>query len=443
MTLPAEQRRANQLQRLNELLAHARRHVPLCAERYADYPADFALGSIEEIAQLPFTSKDDLNSGFPDGVTAQNSDRNDWQYVASSGTVSRVVTVMDFARRDAGRAALNHVWFSSCGYRLGQPIVQLPPNICNIVCGADASNEQESFRRELFRYVSARAKGKSADLSELRGAFERRILYRTRTFDPLAPNSTSVDPERLEFYFNRIRNEHPVILHALPEYMQILAAWILETKRAPMGVPNIYPMGGLLSPAARQPIEEAFGGTFRNIYGTAELGPIAFEEQPGEGMKVIEEQFVVEILRDGRPAAMGEAGHVHITDLCNFAMPFIRYRVGDIGRWLEGDDGFPRLEILGRDEECLHAADGSWLTGSELRDFMLGGLGCRAFRVSVKGEDRIVVDFVEGTGGPTAREVERKVGERLGGGIRVRARDVRSIAAEKSGKFKVVRRMPR
>ena len=48
------------------------------------------------------------------------------------------------------------------------------------------------------------------------------------------------------------------------------------------------------------------------------------------GHHVVAEGYIVEILRDGEPARPGEIGEVVITDLNNYCMPFIRYRIGDL-----------------------------------------------------------------------------------------------------------------
>jgi phenylacetate-CoA ligase len=49
-------------------------------------------------------------------------------------------------------------------------------------------------------------------------------------------------------------------------------------------------------------------------------------------MHVSEDHIHVEILRDdGSPAVPGELGEIVITTLNSFAMPFIRYRIGDLG----------------------------------------------------------------------------------------------------------------
>jgi phenylacetate-CoA ligase len=48
-----------------------------------------------------------------------------------------------------------------------------------------------------------------------------------------------------------------------------------------------------------------------------------------DGLHVVEENLLVEVVRDGAPAKPGESGKVVVTDLHNFRMPFIRYENGD------------------------------------------------------------------------------------------------------------------
>ena len=47
-------------------------------------------------------------------------------------------------------------------------------------------------------------------------------------------------------------------------------------------------------------------------------------------MHVIENNVIVEVLKDGKPV-LNEEGDIYITSLKNYAMPFIRYETGDRG----------------------------------------------------------------------------------------------------------------
>ena len=71
----------------------------------------------------------------------------------------------------------------------------------------------------------------------------------------------------------------------------------------------------------------------------------------------------VEVLgSDGAPAGVGEPGRVTITDLLNFAMPLIRYDIGDYAVAGEPggcERGLPTLQrIVGRERNLVRLPDG-------------------------------------------------------------------------------------
>lgn len=80
----------------------------------------------------------------------------------------------------------------------------------------------------------------------------------------------------------------------------------------------------------------ATGLTLRQCYGTAELGLIAYETIPGEGL-VCDESILVEIVRPGTgdPLPDGEVGEVVVTVLAP-DYPLIRFATGDLSAILPG-----------------------------------------------------------------------------------------------------------
>jgi phenylacetate-CoA ligase len=115
-------------------------------------------------------------------------------------------------------------------------------------------------------------------------------------------------------------------------------------------------------------------------YGAREFSGVAYECEAHQGHHVVSEGFVVEILRDGLAARAGETGEVVITDLNNFCLPFIRYRIGDLAVAMDPDEpcpcgrGMPRIgAIEGRVQSIIRGADGRYLPGTffahYLRDF--------------------------------------------------------------------------
>ena len=78
----------------------------------------------------------------------------------------------------------------------------------------------------------------------------------------------------------------------------------------------------------------------------------------------------MEILKDGKPALPGETGEVVITDLNNYCMPFIRYRIGDLATASDGTPcscgrGLPKIQhIQGRVQSIIIAANGNYIGGA-------------------------------------------------------------------------------
>jgi phenylacetate-CoA ligase len=93
----------------------------------------------------------------------------------------------------------------------------------------------------------------------------------------------------------------------------------------------------------RHKLEEAWGGGYDacDIYGLSEvIGPgVAAECRENKGgMHVFEDHFYPEIIDPGSddPVPEGERGELVITTLTKEAQPVIRYRTGDITRFLPG-----------------------------------------------------------------------------------------------------------
>jgi phenylacetate-CoA ligase len=90
---------------------------------------------------------------------------------------------------------------------------------------------------------------------------------------------------------------------------------------------------------------------------------------------VQDESYIVEILVDGRPAKVGEIGEIVITDLNNFSMPLIRYRIGDMAVAVNQDScpcGRPHSqigEISGRTQALISCINGVWLPGTFFAHF--------------------------------------------------------------------------
>ena len=84
----------------------------------------------------------------------------------------------------------------------------------------------------------------------------------------------------------------------------------------------------------------------------------------------------MEVLKEGRPALPGEVGEVVITDLNNYCMPFIRYRIGDLAVAMDQGvtcacgRGLSRIgNIEGRVQSIIVGGNGCYLPGTFFAHF--------------------------------------------------------------------------
>ena len=123
-------------------------------------------------------------------------------------------------------------------------------------------------------------------------------------------------------------------------------------------------------------IEAGFRTRVFDKYGSREFSGIAYQCEAGTDHHVMDESYIVEVLVDGRPALPGETGEIVITDLNNFSVPLIRYRIGDLATAVDNAVPCPcgrsmtRIgKIQGRTQAIVHCGNGAWIPGTFFAHF--------------------------------------------------------------------------
>lgn len=121
--------------------------------------------------------------------------------------------------------------------------------------------------------------------------------------------------------------------------------------------------GEVLTEEVRSACRDAWGVNAKDIYSTVEVGYMGLQCPENDHLHAQGEVTLIEILDEqGQPCAPGETGRVVATPLHNYAMPLIRYAVGDYavaGEPCSCGRGLPVIEkILGRTRNILRLPDG-------------------------------------------------------------------------------------
>ncbi|MEM3640373.1 MAG: phenylacetate--CoA ligase family protein [Candidatus Bathyarchaeia archaeon] len=120
----------------------------------------------------------------------------------------------------------------------------------------------------------------------------------------------------------------------------------------------------LIDYSHRQFIEKVFDAPLYDQYATIEFERMAWQCPEKTGYHIEADAMIMQFVdRDGEEVAPGERGEIVCTSLFNYAMPLIRYAVGDVGvksaEECSCGVNFPLMEMVeGRSDSIIYLADG-------------------------------------------------------------------------------------
>ena len=197
-----------------------------------------------------------------------------------------------------------------------------------------------------------------------------------------------------------------------------------------------------LRPDLRETVRAAWGVQIADGYSCEEAGNIALQCPRHEHYHIQSENLLVEILDEaGRPCAPGETGRVVITTLHNFAMPLIRYELGDyaeVGEPCECGRGLPVLtRILGRRRNMVVLPDGRRHWPSMPSAMWHAVAPIEQFQVTQTGIGSLEVKYVMGR--PLSQEeiagLEQALAERFSHAFDIVWQRVDAIERGQGGKY--------
>jgi phenylacetate-CoA ligase len=197
-----------------------------------------------------------------------------------------------------------------------------------------------------------------------------------------------------------------------------------------------------LYPEQRDLIESVFGAPIYDQYGAAEM--CMFVGQCKSGRYHARPDYgVMEIWKDGRPAAPGETGEVLCTGFVNDAMPLIRYNIGDAASWSRdqqcdcGSSAPIVDQIVGRQDDAIVCPDGRRI--GRLSP-VLKGFPVREAQYVQRERGAVIVRIVkeQGYSDRDTDAIRVELRKRLGNDMEFAFEFVNSIPRGKGGKFRAV-----
>lgn len=170
-----------------------------------------------------------------------------------------------------------------------------------------------------------------------------------------------LNPETMPFYVREILETKPAILRGHPSFINEIAEYILEHDiTLPFRVKGVQFTAEMCFQWQADNIRNAFSTTLYPQYGHSEGAVFAFTRRGSCDYYCSPFFGMTEVLNsEGKHVQVGEVGDVVVTGFHNLALPFIRYRTGDLAVYGGEKTGVVVLaEIQGRDQDYLIASDG-------------------------------------------------------------------------------------
>lgn len=400
-----EELRALQWRKLKRLLEHAYRRVPYYRRRMDEAgvtPDD--IQTWEDLPRVPISTKEDLRAAFPHGTVAAGVDRRRLLISASSGSTGEPFRYYLTRDEKARRWALVFRYWAWAGLRPGVPYA----NLTRSVPGA-------------FHHA-----GWLARLEQ--------CLVRVLELPAL-----DFSEENAGEYLARVRRFRPQVMRGYASSLYYLATYLRERGET-LPLRAVLTLGETLYPHQREAIGQAFACPVYDAYG-AEAMEVAAQCGHHAGYHINAESILVEVVdTEGNPLPPGERGQLVLTNLENYAMPFVRYNIQDVGVLSEErcpcGRGLPLLRAVeGRLSDLIITAAGKILA-SPFFGMLMMHAEVEQYQFVQERSDRIVLRLV-----PNARcsaeeeaRILKEVQRYVGLGVEVVVERVEEIPLTRGGK---------
>jgi phenylacetate-CoA ligase len=214
---------------------------------------------------------------------------------------------------------------------------------------------------------------------------------------PLGPPLSYIGATRVHTSRSILKRTIPELLNELhrlrPDYLFVngvvarqLALAQLDSDNEPIKIEQFLTVSDRIDPQLRTLIREVFDGRIIDRYSSEEFGYIALQCPVHDHLHVCSPILVVEVVDDeGNACNVGVPGRVLVTSLHNFAMPLIRYDIGDIAEFGEPCDtglNWPVLnQVNGRIRDSITLPGGEFRLVTFFDSKMLGTRKLRDYQI--------------------------------------------------------------
>lgn len=395
--------RQMQLKKVRAIIEHAYKNVPFYRRKFDKAgvkPSD--VKSLSDLTKIPLTTKAEVQAGSLSEFVARNTDINTCIKRATSGSTGIPLTTLIDGRGFDFEAAVSTRALLENGLRLRDRMAVM--------------SDPRHFPGNIKWFQRL-------------GIMRREYIS---IFD---------DPQSQYLFLKKLQ---PDIIKGYSSALTILTG--VCTVAHEIRPHLIFTGAEFLDSRSRALINSAFGADVLDNYGCREFGLLAWECSEHSGYHINLENVFMELVKNGESVGTGERGRIVCTGLANYAMPLIRYDLGDVGTLFEGHcpcgRPLPLMKIIeGRMDDFLIALDGRIVSPTVIFPYPFENIEMiRQFRIVQERQDKLTIQLAMKKGFYNEAIVFEKAKKRLqrlfGEEMQVEFQILEEIPRDESGKLR-------
>ncbi len=402
--LPSKLQQTLAERRLIRSIRRAYKTVPYYKKKYDQAGVDMdSIRTLEDLKKIPFLLKEEVLEQFPDGIVAQGIDLNKCHYSATTGSMGKSLPFIHSTATNIFYLMTQCRFLTMVGYRPWHK----------------------------FAYIKYTAVD-----APTYGPFFRQI------------HIPSISP--VEEQIALLKSKKPHVLVGYASIILEIAQTISEDDLKEINLKLISVNSELSSKSQRKLISQVFGCPVYDEYSTEETWMIAAQCRKLSYHIFTDNVWVESLGKDGNDVPVGSVGEMVLTTLKSPAMPFIRYRIGDMGRLSKQKCschvGFPLLESFeGRADDSFILPGGRFVSSLKLLNTFTMYIKkylhlLEEFKIIQKERGLVVIQLVKGKKfkGDHLHELVQSLGDILGNDVKITVDFVDNIPTGESIKRKAI-----
>ena len=407
-----------QLRKLKKLLEYAYKNVPFYRKLWDSKKIDYSIDSLKDLEKFPVVDKNMLQKAIKDKeISGEYLDLKNISWESTTGSSGRPFKFpldIDSANKRGGMKKRIYKWY-----------------------GLDYGIKWARFWRGSLKL-------------SLRDKIIDFILRRKSycIYDPKYPKECALDDKKLGDFVKGLNKEKPKVIDGFVSSLVLLSKYIIKNNIKINYVKSVVTGAECLFDEDRKLISEAFNCLVFNRYGGTESSVIAHECEVQSRLKhklhIQGDRIYIEIWKNGK-SVKDELGEVVFTDLENKALPFIRYKIGDLARINSeekcscGRTGLLLLDGLeGRVNDMFKLPNGKMITSHLWQNYFKKCQGIDTYQMVQEKKDYVIINYIINKSLFKEKEfqkVRNLVSEALKG-CKIIWNEVRKINRGAGGKFR-------